>query len=409
MSKNPLVRSRKTFRPDTNLADEDLSFPASMPTALAAPVKQRTKAKANLPESDNSLWGKVRSAYRSVVTPYWLYPHLQIFRREDVRFAIKVGVGAVLYAMFAFIPSTRDWYNHWHLEWALVTYMIVCAMNVGISNNMTWSRIYGTFGGAVLAIAAWELCKGNPFGLAVCGWLVSLIAFYYIVAGGQAPGGRFILLTYSLSVLYSYGMTISDKEGETQNMDSDIYHVVSHRVVAILLGCAGGLVVTRLIWPISARKKVRLGLSLLWLRMALVWKRGPLSVLTNADEAPPNYMDIRQEANLRTYVDTLDTLRKDAESEITLKGPFPREGFDALLKSTGRMLDAFHALNIVISKDTKTSEGETELLKYTKKERGDLARRISHLLSGTCKSERTGLLLISISSRVFPSHGISNQ
>ena len=47
------------------------------------------------------------------------------------------------------------------------------------------------------------------------------------------------------------------------------------------------------------------------------------------------------------------------------------------------MLDAFHAMNVVIQKDLHASEGETALLKYTAEERADLCARISHLFQGT--------------------------
>lgn len=57
--------------------------------------------------------------------PYSFYPYVRFWGREDIRFAVKVGGGAALYAMFAFIPGTRDFYDEWHLEWGLVAYMIV--------------------------------------------------------------------------------------------------------------------------------------------------------------------------------------------------------------------------------------------------------------------------------------------
>jgi hypothetical protein len=53
------------------------------------------------------------------------------------------------------------------------------------------------------------------------------------------------------------------------------------------------------------------------------------------------------------------------------------------MESTSKMLDAFHAMNVVIQKDMNASEGEAELLKYTADERSQLCARISHLLQGT--------------------------
>lgn len=49
------------------------------------------------------------------------------------------------------------------------------------------------------------------------------------------------------------------------------------------------------------------------------------------------------------------------------------------MDSTNKMLDSFHAMNLVIEKNLHASEGETILLKYTTDERAQLCSRISHL------------------------------
>ena len=49
------------------------------------------------------------------------------------------------------------------------------------------------------------------------------------------------------------------------------------------------------------------------------------------------------------------------------------------MEATNKMLDAFHAMNVVIQKDLTASEGEAALLKYTADERAQLCARISHL------------------------------
>lgn len=46
------------------------------------------------------------------------------------------------------------------------------------------------------------------------------------------------------------------------------------------------------------------------------------------------------------------------------------------------MLDAFHALSVVMSKDLKASPGEAETLRYTATEGREVALRIGHMLSG---------------------------
>lgn len=257
-------------------------------------------------------------------------------------------------------------------------------MTVGASQTLGWSRFYGTLIGGAVSVLVWFITNQNPVGLAVCTFIVAMVSFYYAIAKNEGPMARFILLTYNLSVLYSFALTIDGtdlNQGEGHGAKATIFQITYHRVVAILLGCITGIFVTRVIWPIKARKKLKYGLSLLWLRMSLMWKRAPVALLTENFVKLPSYMDIREETKLREYVDTLNTLRLSAESEFELRGPFKSDAYDRLLLSTTRMLDAFHALNIIITKDLKASPGERAILSYCADERDQLARRISHLLS----------------------------
>jgi hypothetical protein len=81
-------------------------------------------------------------------------------------------------------------------------------------------------------------------------------------------------------------------------------------------------------------------------------------------------------------VSRLENLRTAASNEFELRGPFPQAEYSRIMDSTNKMLDAFHAMNVVIQKDLKASEGEAAILKYTVDERAQLSARISHLFQG---------------------------
>jgi hypothetical protein len=180
--------------------------------------------------------------------------------------------------------------------------MLVCSMTIGASNTTGFSRFIGTALGAALSIIAWLSCQGNPWALAFSGWLVSLYCFYLIVAAGKAPFGRFILLTYNISALYAY--TLSVRQGEDDDDEGGVNPIIAeialHRVVAVATGCLWGLFITRIIWPISARQKFKEGLAVLWLRMGLIWKRDPLSTILSLD-SNGTYMNLQEEYTLQTY------------------------------------------------------------------------------------------------------------
>ncbi|KAL8840903.1 MAG: hypothetical protein Q9170_001096 [Blastenia crenularia] len=311
---------------------------------------------------------------------YRTWKALAIFRRDDIKFAIKVGAGAALYALPSFVHSTRPTYQHFRGEWGLLSYMLVCSMTIGASNTTGYARFLGTCIGAVCAIVAWTISGGNPFALAALGWFMSFWTAYIIVAQGKGPMGRFIMLTYNLSALYAYSLSVKDLDDDDDEggISPIITEIAFHRVAAVLSGCLWGLIITRLIWPISARQKLKDGLSALWLRLGLVWKRAPLDDRLRG-KAANSYMDPAEEAHLHRYLGQLEKLRDSASSEINLRAPFPTTSYSRLLSTTSGMLDALHALNVLILKEPRVSSGEASILQSTSGERAQLRLRISHL------------------------------
>ncbi|KAI9683704.1 MAG: hypothetical protein M1829_005010 [Trizodia sp. TS-e1964] len=304
----------------------------------------------------------------------------RIFRRDDVKFATKVGIGAAIYALPSFLPSTRPLYLHWRGNWGLISYMVVCSMTIGASNTTSNDRFLGTCLGTACAVLSWLASQGNCYALAFFGWVMALYCFYIIIGQRNGAYGRFILLTYNLTALYAYSLSIGDGKGDKDEGGTHpaIGEIAIHRVVSVASGGFWALVITRIIWPISARKKLKNGLSLLWLRMSLIWKRDPLATLLEGD-SPNVYMNLREEFELQQYLSYLDSLRTAAAGEFELRGPFQAETFERILRGTGKMLANFHAMNIVLRKELRASDGEASILHYTTKERAQLCARIGHL------------------------------
>ncbi len=169
---------------------------------------------------------------------YRLWLALSFFRRDDIKFAVKVGIGAALYALPSFLASTRPFYQHWRGEWGLLSYMLVCSMTLGASNTTGYARFLGTCIGAVCAIVSWTIADGNAYILAFFGWLMSLWTAYIIIAQGKGPMGRFIMLTYNLSALYAYSLSVKEVDGDEDEggIDPIITEIALHRVMAVLSG-----------------------------------------------------------------------------------------------------------------------------------------------------------------------------
>ena len=169
---------------------------------------------------------------------YRLWRALRVFRRDDVKFAVKVGMGAALYALPSFLAATRPFYQHWRGEWGLLSYMLVCSMTIGASNTTGFARFFGTCIGAICAIVSWIASRGNAVLLAFFGWLMALWTAYIIVAQGKGPMGRFIMLTYNLSALYAYSLSVKEVDGDDDEggVRPVITEIALHRVVAVFSG-----------------------------------------------------------------------------------------------------------------------------------------------------------------------------
>lgn len=221
---------------------------------------------------------------------------------EAVRFGLKVGIGATLWAMFAFIPETRDTYQHWRGEWGLLSFMIVCSMTVGASNTTGWARFLGTLIGAGACFVNWNISQGNALALIILGWFVAFWSFWMIVGVGKAPLGRITLLAYNVTTLYAYSLSqkVDDDDDDEGGTNPNINEIVKHRAIAVTAGIIWGLIVCRLVWPISARKKFKEGLSVLYLQMGLIWKRGPLAILLRSD-CSRSYLKSGEQVALQRY------------------------------------------------------------------------------------------------------------
>ncbi|KAM0333091.1 hypothetical protein ACHAQA_001749 [Verticillium albo-atrum] len=310
----------------------------------------------------------------------WCLKAMRFLARDDIRFGIKVGLGAMVWAMFAFLPATRPIYKHWRGEWGLLSFMIVTSMTVGAANTTGTARSLGTLFGGCFAVIFWAVSQGNGAVLAFCGWAISFASFYVMLVLKNPPLGRTTLLAWNVTVLYAYSLSqkVDDDDDDEGGLNPMMGEIVYHRLVSVNLGILWGIIVCRMIWPISGRRKFKEGLTILYVQLGLIWRRGPLAILLNSDSTQ-SYMRAGEEKALQRYALKLDALRAAAKSEFELRGPFPDAAYARIMQSTLRIVDGFHAMRLVTSKRGNLSAGERALLLHTAAERAQLCDRICHV------------------------------
>ncbi|KAI5966345.1 uncharacterized protein KGF55_000654 [Candida pseudojiufengensis] len=305
---------------------------------------------------------------------FLMWKKLKVLKRADVQFGIRVGLGAACLSLFAYIPETRDIFLTWRLEWALTVYCIMMNKSLGGTTMTVKWRIIGTTIGAVTAYLIWIIFDANVYFLAISGFLISIPSFYIILFWSSNNAfGRFILLTYNLTMLYSYSMIQKDSEDDKEGGDHPVIgEIAFHRFAAISIGIIWALTMATWFLPNSARARLKNGLSILWLRLGVIWNSDPL-------EYNPNTMELvgfKAEEGTNKILSECETLLKQAPVEFRLKGTFPTQTYSKILKETSAIIDAFQNLDLLIKVDPVLTPNEEYVLKYIESERNEVEQRI---------------------------------
>ncbi|KAI9474121.1 MAG: hypothetical protein EXX96DRAFT_487378, partial [Benjaminiella poitrasii] len=125
-------------------------------------------------------------------------------------FAIKTSVGMVILAIPAWRPQDHEWYVNWRGQWATLILVLWILPMAGTFVFNILCRIIG----AVLGIVVWEMCRGNPYGMAVV-CFVLLIPLNYVFF--FIPKYRVVALmskiTMILVIAYKYNYVLQGAPG----------------------------------------------------------------------------------------------------------------------------------------------------------------------------------------------------
>ncbi len=222
----------------------------------------------------------------------------------------------------------------------------------------------------------YKLFPDNNVVLPLFGVVFSVPCFRYIVGKPQlASSGRFVLLTYNLTALYSYNLRKTDVEVE---------QIAYQRFASVVVGVVWATVLNQLVWPFEARRQLALGVSdvlfkLAWLyqRLVLSYSRDPSqlgarrSAGSSDDEGGESEREEGEdeeaallgsfatrhgdefqaiELHLQVTLIQLEGLLAQTKHEPRLKGPFPVATYRSMLSCCQNILDKLHSMRCVTTR-----------------------------------------------------------
>ncbi|KAI8456293.1 Fusaric acid resistance protein-like-domain-containing protein [Phakopsora pachyrhizi] len=361
------------------------------------PVSQSSSKKKS-GEQNLTLLSGYRAKFKRAI-----YDFFEGLNDPDVKIAIKVGAGAALLMLPAFLDVTRPLFHQYRGQWAVITYMIVTASTLGQTNFLVVTRTLGTLAGSIVALIAYHIFWEDPVALPLVGFLYSIPCYWLVVCFPRfAPTGRFLLLTYNLVCVYSYNVR-----------DDNVHILVTayRRVMCVLFGVFFGWVVNNYIWPYKARRELRKCLSEFLLECAFLYtyvvKRYSSSAdeperddepegnivaggtAANDEDAPLLNQNFKTENDrikaklettefsnmelfLQVKLNRLFNLLSATQHEPRLKGPFPTERYRTMLNGCQSLLDTIHSLGSVTSRKDWFKSMRKEFLLPVKAEHKDM-------------------------------------
>lgn len=325
---------------------------------------------------------------------YKIWKALKAFRRVDVQFGIRVGLGAFGMSIFAFLPQTKPIFLNWRGEWSVTIFCIMMNKSIGGTNRTVKWRLLGTFLGALVAYFVWIITNANVYALTIIGFLISIPSFFIILFWKQNNAyGRFILLAYNLTALYSYSMIQHDSEDDNEGGDSPIIaEIAIHRFIAVSVGIFCALTMAALFLPNSARSRLKRGITLLWLRLGVIWNSDPLDY-SDMEGEEGKLIGLKGLEGVSGLLQECETLLKQAPLEFRLKGEYPVLKYEKLLKSTSRIINAYQNMNLMIKVDPMLNVNEEYLLKYLENERSEVENRLFLMFYTIASAMKLGIPL----------------
>lgn len=173
-------------------------------------------------------------------------------RSRHVQFGLKLAGGVLLLCIPAFLqPGENAWWNTEHGQWMVISYIWCLEASTGDSIRISLCRIIGTIAGAILGLIAFEISRGNPYGLAVLVVVFEIPASMLRMHSRYPPIGTVMGLTTPIVALVTF----------LDGPDARPEMVAVVRGYMICLGIVAALLVNTLVWPYHARNMLSRELS----------------------------------------------------------------------------------------------------------------------------------------------------
>ncbi|KAI0206297.1 hypothetical protein F4808DRAFT_114154 [Astrocystis sublimbata] len=165
---------------------------------------------------------------------------------DDLAFALKMAVAALLVTWPAFVPFFNSWYSSVRGTWATLQLILVFEVSIGTTFLGFFLRALGTTLGCSIGLIAWEAGQGNRIVLVV------------ILAIGLLPGSYVHLATpyVKAGIISMVSLSVVGLATVVRVNDDAPWQTYLKRLICFLVGGTVALIVETSLYPVRARDRL---------------------------------------------------------------------------------------------------------------------------------------------------------
>ncbi|KAI1755167.1 hypothetical protein F4782DRAFT_490334 [Xylaria castorea] len=209
---------------------------ASLKETLPQNRKGQRRKRPQASQSKNILW--IRGLAADTV---------EFFQgSDDLAFALKMTIAALLVTWPAFVPSLNAWYGSVRGTWATLQLILVFEVSIGTTFLGFFLRAFGTTFGCSVGLIAWEVGQGNRVVLVI------------ILAIGLLPASYIHLATpyVKAGIISMVSMSVVGLATVVRVNDDAPWQVYIKRLVCFLVGGTVAIAVETFLFPVRARDRL---------------------------------------------------------------------------------------------------------------------------------------------------------
>ncbi|ORY69419.1 hypothetical protein BCR35DRAFT_307980 [Leucosporidium creatinivorum] len=268
-----------------------------------------------------------------------IYDAIQIFSRKDVLFGVKLAIIMGLVSMPAYFASTSYFFYRERGLWVIIMAAITSTQYVGDTTFGFVVRIVGTFVGAVIGLLVWSIAAqngtGNPFAVAAVMAVVLPCILFYRIHWQPIMSAILPSVTIMLVVGYSW-------QNAHQPALSSVgwgWDIAWRRFVCVTIGISVAFIAAYLPPKVTQKGTVRRTYSKVIGQLGSVTCQILSFANLKEDGAKAPRQIIANLTTLRAKVAKTNARKGMIKWEVSLRGPWPEEHYNALQNLQMELLD----------------------------------------------------------------------